>query len=44
MEYEFFDPILDMDGVLEFVSPSHSENGLTDYKVIGIDERMHAYS
>ena len=23
-EYNFFDPILDMDEVLEFVSPSHS--------------------
>ena len=24
MEYNYFDPILDMDGLLEFVSPSHS--------------------
>ena len=24
-EYDYFDPILDMDEVLEFVSPSHSK-------------------
>ena len=24
-EYDYFDPILEMDEVLEFVSPSHSE-------------------
>ena len=23
-EYDYFDPILDMDEVLEFISPSHS--------------------
>ena len=32
-EHNFFDPILDMEEVLEFVSPSHSgQNGLTDHK------------
>ena len=25
MEYNYFDPILEVDEVLEFVSPSHSE-------------------
>ena len=32
-EHNFFDPILDMEEVLEFVSPSHSgQNGLTYHK------------
>ena len=32
-EHNCFDPILDMEEVLEFVSPSHSgQNGLTDHK------------
>ena len=32
-EYNYFDPILDMDEGPEFVSPSHPEqNGLTDHK------------
>ena len=46
MEYDYFGPILDMDEVLEFISPSHSGiewlDGTTG--IIGIDERMHAYS